>query len=172
MSELMLDIETLGTDPGSVVFAIGAVKFDGDGVCDELFTSIRLASAQSAGLEIDADTVGWWIDQSTEAQKQLRGGESLRSALAELKRFATDVETVWACSPAFDCVMLDSAFDAVDMSSPWRFYECRDYRTFRETLSTWPDREQDSVDHNALEDARFQAECLVDAVTASDEVSL
>jgi Exonuclease. len=172
MTEAMIDIETLGTEPGCIIFSVGAVTFDADGVTDELLLSINLSSAQAAGLEVDANTVEWWLQQSPEAQAQLQGGDSLDSALNGLKGFVSGADTFWACSPAFDMVLLNAAFDAVDLETPWRFYQCRDYRSFRETLTTWPEREQESVDHNALDDARYQAECLIEAVDASDEVNL
>jgi inhibitor of KinA sporulation pathway (predicted exonuclease) len=34
----------------------------------------------------------------------------------------------------------------------------------RETLSEWPDREHDGVEHDGLDDARHQAKCLAAAL--------
>jgi DNA polymerase III epsilon subunit-like protein len=168
---VMVDIETLGTDPGAAIVSIGAVRFDADGIEAQFFESVDIESAQAAGLSIDAETLAWWLEQSEAAREQLFGGNQLRACLRRLSEFVGD-RVVWACSPAFDVVLLEAAYRAVELSPPWRFYRCRDYRSFRETLSTWPDREQSGTAHNALDDAVFQAACLIDAVSESDEVTL
>ena len=168
---VMLDIETVGTEPGAAIASIGAVRFDTDGVDGEFFESVDIESCQAYGLQIEADTLAWWLEQSEAARDQLHGGNELDDALKKLTRFV-DGRTVWANSPAFDVVLLEAAYDAVDRPTPWRYYRCRDYRTLRETLDTWPDREQESVAHDALADARYQAECLIELVSESEEVSL
>ena len=168
---VMVDIETLGTDPGAAIVSIGAVSFDADGLDSQFFKSVDVESAQAAGLAIDAETLGWWLEQSDEAREQLFGGNQLRACLRQLSEFIGD-RVVWACSPAFDVVLLEAAYDAVGLATPWRFYRCRDYRSMREQLETWPDREQSGTAHNALDDAVFQAACLVEAVNDSDEVTL
>lgn len=162
---VMIDIETLGTDPGCVIVSTGAVRFGVEsGVTDELFVSVDIESCQDYGLEIDGGTLAWWLGQSAEAREQLRGGDGLEDALREFRTFVADADEIWANSPAFDCEILRAGFDAVGLEVPWRYYEERDYRTLRETLPHWPDREQDSVSHNAVDDARYQAECLAEAL--------
>jgi len=168
---VMVDIETLGTDPGAAIVSIGAVRFDEHGIEAQFFESVDIESAQAAGLTIDAETLAWWLEQSDDARAQLFGGNQLRACLRRLSEFIGD-RVVWACSPAFDVVLLEAAYRAVELSPPWRFYRCRDYRSFRETLSTWPDREQAGTAHNALDDAAYQAACLVEAVSESEEVRL
>jgi hypothetical protein len=61
-------------------------------------------------------------------------------------------------------VLLREAYSAVGLSCPWQFYQERDYRTMRETLAAWPDREHDGVEHDGLDDAVYQAECVIDAL--------
>ena len=161
----MIDIETLGTDPGCAIVSIGVVEFSiSDGPVDGLFLSVDVESCQARGLEIDANTLAWWLGQSAAAREQLTGGDDLEVALAELTAFVGGADEIWANSPAFDCAILRAAFEAVGIECPWRYYQERDYRTCRETLPTWPDREQESVAHNAVDDARFQAECLAAAL--------
>ena len=163
---IMLDLETLGTDPGAAIVAIGGVHFSlADGVTSEFERSVDLASCQDAGLAIDAGTLEWWLGQSPAARAQLQGGESLADALREFTAFVGPHDGgVWANSPAFDCVILREAYQAVGWEAPWDYWQERDYRTMRETLDCWPDREQSGTDHDALDDARYQAECLVTAL--------
>jgi DNA polymerase III epsilon subunit-like protein len=159
---VMIDIETLGTEPGTSIIAIGAVRFDlTDGVTDDLFASVDIESCQDHGLTIDAETLSWWLLKDGDARKQLPNGDPLPEALHALREFVGECDEVWANSPAFDCAILRSAYDAVGLETPWEYYHERDYRTIRETVDMWPDKEQGGIAHNALDDARYQAECLV-----------
>lgn len=169
---IMLDLETLGTDPGATIVAIGAVRFDvADGLGTEFGVSVSVEDCQAEGLEIDASTLEWWLSQSADARAQLEGGCSLGRALRDLAAFIreTNPDALWANSPAFDCAILRAAFDAVGRNCPWAYYIERDYRTLRETLPAWPDREQETVSHDALDDARYQAECLVYALQSLED---
>lgn len=164
----MVDIETLGTKPGCVIISIGAVRFTiDDGVTDELFVSVDAESCETHGLEIDAQTLQWWLDQSTTAQQQLFGGEELERALRDLRSFVAGCEETWANSPSFDLEILADAYDRVGISTPWSFWEERDYRTCRAVLE-WPEKEQTGTAHNALDDARHQAESLIKALKEAE----
>jgi len=169
--QVMVDLETLGTDPGAAIVAIGAVRFDVDGgLGTEFGVSVSVEDCQSEGLHIDAGTLEWWLGQSADARAQLEGGCSLDRALRDLDSFVreTNPDAVWANSPAFDCEILRAAHDAVGRDCPWAYYQERDYRTLRETLDCWPDREQSGTAHDAVADARYQAECLVAALRRLD----
>jgi len=81
---IMLDIETLGTDPGATIVSIGAVAFDADGPGDEFRAAVSPTSCQRHGLSIDAETLEWWLTQDAAAREQLRGGADLETALEDL----------------------------------------------------------------------------------------
>jgi len=172
VDRVMIDIETLGTEPGSAILSIGAAVFDTGGVRETFHRSISLTSCQEAGLSIDAETLQWWLDQDDEAQGVLTGGDDLRRVLSEFGCWyrSQDVDEVWANSPSFDCVMLEHAFDTVGIKTPWEFYEERDFRTLKE-LPFAADVEQDGVEHDALDDAVYQAQVVAKTLSAS-EVSL
>lgn len=163
--EIMIDIETLGTNPGACIVSIGAVRFSrADGIGEEFFESVNLADAQDQGLHIDAGTVTWWLTQSAEARDQLDGGVLLDTALRRLGDFIPDGATVWANSPAFDCVLLQSAYRAVGRDCPWKYYQQEDYRTLRNELGFEEDDSAAGVKHNALADARRQTRALLGAL--------
>ena len=171
---IMVDIETLGTDPGAAIVSIGAVQFTtdadpGDAIEAEFFESVALESCDAYGLDIDGSTVKWWLGQPAAAREQLHGGRDLSTALRSLRSFVDDADEIWANSPAFDCAILREAYRAVDQPTPWRYWQERDYRTLREVLPDWPAREQTGVEHDALDDARYQAECLVRALNTLDD---
>jgi len=158
-SKVMLDLETLGRKPGAAILSIGAVRFDRDGLGEELHWSVSLDSCQTHGLTIDAATLEWWLGRDDDAQQVLRGGVSLPNALEKFRVFADECDEIWARSPAFDCVLLGAAYNATGVSQPWRYHEQRDCRTLAE-LPAWPDDlHQDGAKHNALADAKYQARC-------------
>jgi len=164
---VMIDIETLGTEPGAAIIAIGAVRFDRSGPGEEFYKSVSIKSCQEHGLEIDAGTLEWWLGQDDAAREQLAGGDALPEVLWQLDEFVDGADEVWACSPSFDCKLLASAFDAVGLTEPWMYYELRDYRTVRE-LPIAGEMDQDGADHDALADAKLQA--LV-AAKALDDIN-
>lgn len=162
---VMVDIETLGLEPGAAILSIGAVRFDTDGVGATFERNIDLESCQDAGLTIDAGTLEWWLQQDTDAQHVLTGGEPLADALGDFKAFYEFADEIWANSPAFDCEHLAAAYDAVGGSVPWEYYEQRDVRTVL-SLPVAPDIEQEGTEHDALDDAIHQAKAVGQTLAA------
>jgi DNA polymerase III epsilon subunit-like protein len=153
----MLDIETLGLDPGASIVAIGAVRFSESGLGDTFQRSVSLTSCERAGLSIDAETLDWWLGQNASAQAQLTGGSRLELVLEAFTEWYGDADEVWANSPSFDCEILEHAYDAVGLDAPWGFYAERDFRTLN-ALEIAPDLDHNGVGHDALDDAVHQAE--------------
>lgn len=157
MQRCMIDIETLGLEPGVVVLSIGAVKFSEDGVEEEgFYRNISLESCTDAGLEIDPGTLVWWLNRDEEAQHCLTGGDPLSEVLYDLCSFYSDCEEIWANSPSMDCSVLEAAYEAIGESEPWTYKEERDFRTLA-ALYPEEDFEQEGVEHDALDDAVHQA---------------
>jgi hypothetical protein len=169
----MIDIESLGTELGCVIISIGAVRFGLDGPAEECSVSVSMTDTQREGLEINAETLEWWLTQDAAARKQLRGGAELEQALLTLTSFVSGVDEIWANSPKFDAGILEAAYDAVGLEVPWEYYDLRDYRTLA-NLPVAPELEQDGVGHNALDDARHQARvaaATLERLNAVTEVS-
>ncbi|MBB4235080.1 3'-5' exonuclease [Rhizobium esperanzae] len=166
MRDLMIDIETLGTEPGSVVLSIGAVTFDAETeeFGEEFYAAIDPQSAVDVGLTIDVSTLKWWMDQSEDARKAAFSGDRLIGwaigAFGDYVR-RVDASRVWAKPPSFDLVLLESAFRACRIPIPWHYKTPRDCRTlFELTNATQPDI---GTAHNALDDAKSQALGVIDA---------
>jgi DNA polymerase III epsilon subunit-like protein len=168
-TRIMVDIETLGTEPGAVIVSIGAVEFGPEGVRDETYVVVRKESCTNAGLEIDEETVEWWEDRSDEAREALSGGVELIVALEHLAEFVDGADEVWANSPSFDCRILEHAYDLAEMELPWSFWQERDYRTLQ-NLPVAVDVEQEGEPHHALDDARYQAESAAATLRALHDV--
>lgn len=166
----MIDIETLGTAPGSIILSIGAVMFDplGDGLGAEFYANIDPVDAQARGPTIDASTVLWWFDQTEDARVHLKPMRlPLDHVLGGLAAFQRDHRTrrVWGHGATFDPVLLDAAYRACGLKTPWRPYDARDTRTLYELAGVKPDRAA-GLHHDALDDAKAQALAVQAAMRA------
>lgn len=168
---VMIDIETLGTKPGSVIASIGAVEFDpaSGRLGGELEITVDIENAQSLGLTIDAKTVAWWLNQNDTARKALFGGGiPLSSALIRLGDFLSiwkDVR-VWSHGACFDLVLIESACLACHLPFPWPYNAHRDTRTIYDIAGINPKDFQEGTAHNALDDAKAQARAVIAAYKA------
>ena len=160
---IMLDLETLGTRPGSIVLTIGAVKFDKGGIRDKFYVAIDKNDSDFFDLTSDPSTVDWWQKQSAEAREAAFSGKTpLHDALVLFAKFCGTerTTTVWGNGSDFDNVLLEEAYQAVSMDPPWRFYQSRCYRTVK---NLFPNVKTPSVgtEHHALDDAIYQANRLI-----------
>jgi hypothetical protein len=162
----MLDLETLGTTPGSVIVSIGAVHFHRNGVCCRFYEQINAKSCTDVGLKIDASTVMWWMEQSDEARKALMGRTiHIAAALQLFTNWLDGLESspdleIWGNGANFDNVLLAAAYDACGLPRPWKHYQDRCDRTLK-CLHPEIKIERSGTHHNALDDARCQAEHLI-----------
>ena len=157
---VMVDIETLGIEPGAAILSIGACRFDTTaGKPEDTFeASISLSSCHAAGLSIDPETLEWWLGQGESARSVLTGGDDLEAALERFTEWYENAapDEIWANSPSFDCEHLEHAYSAVGLTVPWEFYEERDVRTIR-NLPGAVELERSGTEHDALDDAIHQA---------------
>ncbi len=162
---VMIDIETLGTGADSAIASIGAVAFDDTSLGAEFYAVVDLDSCFRAGLKPEGRTIRWWMEQSEPSRLMFsEDGIDLRSALRELSvAFDWTGTNVWCNGLNFDIPILDTAYRNLGMPSPWRYYDCRDFRTIKGMFSrqTWGGlKVEPTVAHNALEDAKAQAQTL------------
>jgi len=157
-TQVMLDLETLGTKPGSVIVAIGAVKFRDGEILSEYYERIDPRSCVDAGLKVDVGTVMWWMRQDNAARLEIaKGGEPLKDVLEAFDNWIVNPEVeVWGNGVGFDNALLSAAYDAVKMDCPWEFYNDRCYRTLK-NLYPQVGITRSGTHHNALDDARDQA---------------
>lgn len=168
MSEItphvMIDIETVGTEPGDAILSIAAVRFNRDeGFENSEFTQeISLESCVlDYDMDIDGDTVEWLDDQEAEFTVD---GKELHTALKRFNQwFPDDYHTkVWAKSPSFDCQLLKNAYGRCDINPGWNWWNERDVRTanqFYEYMAEeeMPDTSVEGTAHEPLYDAKKQA---------------
>lgn len=167
-SPVMVDLETLGTEPGSGLLSIGAVAFDPvtGKLAERFYVVIDRGSNQLFGLVEDPETLAWWARQSAAARRVF--DDPCRVPLyVALDRFSAWWRKVggvefWAHGPGFDEALLSAAYRATDRTPPWKFWNARCTRTIYAAADVAPDRAS-GTHHNALDDAVSQAAAVIKA---------
>lgn len=161
---VMLDLETWGTGNKAVIVSIGACKFDGNDILDAFHVGVDPKSCQTLGLEIDADTILWWMDpQQRNALDEWLKLErvDLASALVGFDLWCKQepgIVAIWGNGSTFDNVILRSGFQAAGLEYPVRFGADQCYRTKKNGSDVAMIRE--GTHHKALDDAISQAKHL------------
>lgn len=162
---VMLDLETMGTDPYSPVIAIGAVRFrfDDEPIAEEdmFYQVVTLESCMDVGLRTNASTIKWWMEQSEEAKAIFKDESAMHlgNALdAFTEWWGARPDEIWGNSAAFDCGILKDAYKVCKREAPWPFWKERCYRTLK-SLPVAKDvpMNRTGTHHNALDDAYSQA---------------
>ncbi|MBM68176.1 MAG: hypothetical protein CME43_01920 [Haliea sp.] len=169
---LIVDLETLGTKSNSVIMSIGAVLFTEKGIAkDKFYTNIDIKSCIDKGLNVDGDTLMWWMEQSDTARNSLNGNRlPLDKALQKLKNYVFKNAKTYDVHPVgnsarFDMGLLENAYNACGQEVFWKFWMERDYRTWKSLNGALPISRHngcDSATHNALQDAIEQAEHAIE----------
>jgi hypothetical protein len=167
-NRIMVDIETLGTDPFCPILSIGACNFDPmvadteDPVDHDstFYVAITLESNLAAGLKPSADTINWWMTETSDAARQVFNDPRAVSLAMGLDMFTDWInsrpELIYANPPRFDMGIIQAAYKALGKEIPWSWRKERCYRTI---CYLAPDvvTPRLTVHHNALDDAKYQA---------------
>lgn len=171
MFDVMVDIETLGTDLDSVVLSIGAVKFNLHGGDTE--ESLNIDDVEEG--EDDRSfyyvlpfqperttcprAISWWAKQSKEA-RHIFDGEPTVPTMEEVQRdffaFCKGTKSLWGNGNTFDNMVLRSLFSPM---FPYMYWDDLDYRTLKRMYesfgyTTYPVFTY--TPHHALCDAKVQ----------------
>lgn len=166
MKHIMLDLESLGTTASAVILSIGAVRFDleSDKVDDDgFYASITIESNQDYGRRIQEDTLLWWLKQPAAAQQVFYEEKTtLSEALVDLSDWiGADDHYVWSNGADFDLPMVAHAYSQVGIEVPWKFWNSRCFRTYKNLPGAKDIRVPAiGVKHNALSDAYQQAQTV------------
>lgn len=172
---VILDLETLGTRPGSVILTIGAVLLSKSGIEDNFYRAIQIESCAAAGLKIDPSTLLWWMDQEKPAIDAAFHDEAAITLDQALQEFAIWIPAsfakvpLWGNGANFDNSLLEAAHLAAQLPVPWKYSQDRCFRTLRALhpeieAPEWP---TDSIKHHALHDAQHEAEHLYQILTTA-----
>ena len=163
MKHAMVDLETVDNAPTSAIISIGAVLFNKFGIAEDFhfYSVVDLKSSLEHGLTESKETMDWWSNQSEEAKSIFNDSSAmnLKDALEWFSTFLPDDVKLWGNGAAFDNAILSNAYKSVEIEQPWKFWNDRCYRTLS-SLSNIK-RVQRGTHHNALDDAKSQAEHLI-----------
>ena len=165
MSEVMLDIETLSVAPNATILTIGAIKFSRTGNLksmdqyEQFYIRVDPKSCESLGSYTDPSTVKWWESQSKEAYYEAIEHPDrvpIEIALKELSKWIGNSKIIWANSPSFDCVILETAYRQCGIQVPWKFWLIRYTRTLFDLAGVKKNDLPDNGEHHALYDCYRQ----------------
>lgn len=175
---VMIDTETLGRTPGSVVRSVAAVEFDprtGETGRQKVW-KIDLADSIRYGFKVEASTLKWWMMQSDEARREfVEGAETpLEDFFEEFMEFLADTDeekdfTLWCLQLDFDVAMLRSMYSWYNLNVygcdeevlPWNSRKVRDVRPYIDALDSaglLPPKVADR--HTPLADCLAQINCV------------
>ena len=160
----MLDLETLGTQPGCVILTLGAVKFnpyDTQEPGPGLYIRPDVDEQIARGREVQEDTLAWWAQQNEEVREEALGTEGrvpVEEMYRQLNRFLVGVDNIWAQGPVFDIAILENLYMQYGWPTPWQFWQISDSRTLFKVHGD--PRKKTELLHNALADCVSQAEAV------------
>lgn len=166
---VMLDLETLGKRHNAALLSIGATKFDpftGE-IIDTFYVAVDPESCQALGLTVDASTVMWWMDPERNAAREAMMREErldLPSALYGFVDWFGGDKPVWGNGSTFDNVIMQSAFAACLIETPWKFWNDKCYRTLKGQAKHIK-LQRVGTYHNALDDAISQTKHMCEIVS-------
>lgn len=160
---VMVDLETMSTRHDAAIVSIGAVIFNEEGPLTPLFYNVvDMASAQRAGLHVDAETVSWWLTQSDGARSALMKQRlPLSVALSNFRDWLPKSSYVWGNGASFDNVVLSNAYTALGAPRPWHYWNDMCYRTIKNLHPGVTTDGRTGTKHNALDDAITQVDHLL-----------
>ncbi len=163
-THVMLDLETLGTEPGCAVVSVGACVFSAHGI-GPTFYDAAVMDDTLLGSTSPA-TLAFWLRQGDAARGALlKGRVKQADVLAAFSHWWRQVggNYVWSHGEAFDIPVLEAAYRLHGMNAPWHYRAGRDTRTLMDVAGArMPAMDaSDGVQHHALHDAVHQARhCL------------
>lgn len=178
-AHIVVDLETLSTQPNALVLSIGAVALTKFGVPVEsgsFYVALKQAE-QGAVRHIQQSTMDWWEKQSIEAQQAAYKPTVCTSFVEDaLNGFSDWIESiadpkqvlVWGNGCSFDNVILASLYDDWHLERPWSFWNDRDMRTITGLMPIVKMLPFEGVKHHALHDAKHEASQLSYAIQKLD----
>lgn len=159
MYDIMLDLETLGTDTDAVVTSIGAVKFNRETfeIVAHFKENLNIEEQEEVARAISGRTVLWWMKQPQEtALRMTENPVHVDAALMAFVRLVgDDTKSIWGNGSDFDNMILGSLYEDFGIRKPWSYSQNRCFRTLKREFPVEPPT-REGVHHDALDDAVYQ----------------
>ena len=160
-TNVMIDFETYGVRPNAVILSLGMVVVEDP----KIFFYEAPSREDQNHRSTDESTLAWWSTQTISPPRPTCSYNEFCDLVHNwLCSLSGDI-ILWANGSDFDIPILNSVYKDSGRLSPWKYNNVRDYRTFRKVFYEVPVTPFQGTKHNALDDARNQAEHLKDILT-------
>lgn len=117
----MIDIETLNTDPDSVILSVGACKFDPytrETPWASSHWRLDITQQLAQGRTVSESTLDWWSRQDADIRDEVFSEQDRVNILdfaVVLNRYLVGVDKIWCQGPQFDMVILENLYRQLDI---------------------------------------------------------
>lgn len=169
MTNVMIDLETLGVNNNAMILSIGAAKFDfnaptqEEAVTDSIYMRLDITTMPSSHFIMDATTVLYWLSDRMQGARTALFQDEPLPIMTALSGFAQwygpDPMPTWGNGAAFDNVILHNAYKVMGEEVPWGFHDDRCFRTLKAGVPSevFSKVKAMGTAHQALHDAVWQA---------------
>ena len=173
MNHLAIDVETLSLRENAHILSIGAAFFcPRSKKIGHSFHVVVDMGVEQKGAHISASTVAWWFGQNVARDglligEQLELGEALRFFCAWIDRHVTpNTDLKIYQQGSLDSLWLNNAGARNGVKMPWMYQNVFCARTLWAHAGDTPVGfvDYDGVEHNALDDAFFVANRMLEVV--------
>jgi len=160
----MIDLETLGVEPDSVLLTLGAIKFDPYSD-DEPHSGLYLRcdvdeQTEKYNRSVDENTLAWWARENESVREEaFSDGDRVNvdELTKAINKFCVGLDYIWCQGPTFDFVILQNLYKQAGKPVPWNYWQIRDSRTLFSLMPVDPRKQIQEELHNALADCYYQA---------------
>lgn len=178
-AHIVLDLETLSTQPNALVLSIGAVALNrrGEILSGSEFHLALDQTEQAKRRHVSLDTLQWWQNKTT-AKAQAASFSApvtaqcfVTNALTTFSDYVaqwSNPETVrmWGNGCSFDNVILSNLYQDWGKPTPWAYWHDRDMRTITGIFPTLKMLPFEGIKHHACHDAMHEAKQLSLAISS------
>lgn len=162
--DIVLDIETLGIKPSSVILSIGAVRFDPystDPPYDPWYVRLDVDyQLNQLGRTVDESTLAWWEKQDPAIRDDALSTDnriSIDEFSKQFNQYVVGTDCLWAQGATFDFVLIEDLYRNLGQPSPINYWTIRDSRTLFKSTGLDSRKLHNNGHHNALNDAIAQS---------------
>lgn len=158
----MVDLETLSTNPTAQILSIGAVKFTENGIQDEFYINLKIKEG-AEWFDLDKETLKWWNTQNPEVIHQaIENSVPYQDGFKKfLEWYGNYSLPIWSNGADFDIPILKHHCRTFGEVVPWHYRDIKCYRTVTSLLGDLLPIERTGNAHNALDDAKSQANHII-----------
>tara|TARA_B110001454_G_C12662945_1_gene410301 strand:+ start:306 stop:845 length:540 start_codon:yes stop_codon:yes gene_type:complete len=139
-NHVMIDVESLSTQPDAVLLTFGAIRFrpsDNDVEKDafemeHFYRRIDPESCTKLGLRVDEPTMEWWAKQDDDVKAEAFSLEDrcdIADVMKDFYMFCKGCDHFWAHGSIFDIMIIETINRILQRGNPWKFWQIRDTRT-------------------------------------------